>query len=293
MPIFEGCATALITPFCDGEIDYASFADIIEYQIEQKADALVVCGTTGESATLSFEERESLVRFCVEVTNGRVPVIAGTGSNNTERAVFMSEQAQKCGADGLLIVTPYYNKASADGLVSHYRAISDRVDIPIIVYNVPSRTGLNITPEIYARLGEIKMVQGIKEANGSLSACVKTMALCPSLSVYAGNDDDTVPMMSLGAKGVISVVSNILPRLMHDMCALCLDGQIKKASEIQKRLCLLTEALFGEVNPIPIKYAMSKLGFCENSLRLPLTPITDKAKVLLEHRMKPFFGELQ
>ncbi len=293
MKLFKGCATALITPFCDGEIDFASFADIIEYQIEQKADALVVCGTTGESATLSFEERKELIRFCVEVADKRVPVIAGTGSNNTVRTVSLSAEACQAGADGLLVVTPYYNKASNEGLVQHYKAVSEAVDIPIIVYNVPSRTGVNISPELYKRLTSIERIEGIKEANGNLASCVKTMHLCPDVKLYSGNDDDTVPMLSIGAQGVISVVSNILPRLTHDMCQAYFDGDTQKAAEIQKELCPLTEALFCEVNPIPVKYAMSLLGFCENSLRLPLSPITEKSRLLLEHRMKAFFPDLK
>lgn len=288
-PIFKGVATALITPFEDGKIDYASLAGIIEYQIEQGVDALVVCGTTGESATLTIEERATLVRFCVERSAGRVPVIAGTGSNSTHRSVSLSIDAARAGADALLVVTPYYNKASKQGIIEHYNEIASHAELPVIVYNVPSRTGMSITPEIYARLMENRYIVGIKEASGNIASCIKTLALSPDAQLYSGNDCDTLPILSIGGMGVISVVSNILPRLVHDMCYSFMNGETQKSASLQKSLHRLNDCLFAEVNPIPIKYAMSLLGMCKNQLRLPLTPLTEPNMKELAESMEDFF----
>lgn len=291
-PLFKGAATALITPFCGGEIDYASLADIIEYQIAEKIDALVVCGTTGESATLTLEERSKVVRFCVDVADKRVPVIAGSGSNSTHRSISLSQDAEACGADGLLVVTPYYNKASRVGIIEHYREIARAVSIPILVYNVPSRTGLCVSPEVYSELMCEDNIVGAKEACGNMQSVTMTLALSPNAQIYSGNDADAIPIMSVGGLGVISVVSNILPRLVHDMCADFLGGNPNSAAEVQRRLCPLSESLFSEVNPIPIKYAMSLLGFCENELRLPLTPLTEALQEKVRADMTPFFPSL-
>ena len=291
MPIFKGVATALVTPFTEaGEIDYASFADIIEYQIKEGVTALVVCGTTGESATLTVTERKELLSFAVEIADKRVPVIAGTGSNSTYRTVALSEDAASVGADGLLVVTPYYNKASRSGLIEHYTAVAEAVPLPIIVYNVPQRTGLGISPEVYHELLQIKNIVGIKEANGSVSSWAKTMSLCPDAELYSGNDADTLPMMALGGLGTISVVSNILPRMLSDMCRLFEKGETAKAAKIQIMLTPLIELLFCEVNPIPIKYAMSRLGFCDNILRLPLSPLSAYNAAKLEDCLSGFFA---
>ena len=291
MALFKGAATALVTPFTENdEIDYASFADIIEYQIGEGIDALVVCGTTGESATLTIRERKELIAFAVSVADGRVPVIAGTGSNSTYRTVSLSEDAANAGADGLLIVTPYYNKASRSGLIEHYETVAKTVPLPIIVYNVPSRTGLNVSPEVYAELMKIDNIVGIKEANGNVSSCAKTLSLCPDAEIYSGNDADTIPIMSLGGLGVISVASNILPHMLSDMCRLFEKGENEKAARLQIMLCKLNECLFSEVNPIPVKYAMSRLGFCENILRLPLTPLSDYNAVKLDRCLEEFFA---
>ena len=273
--LFKGSACALVTPFqsAEKEVDLSKFEELVRFQIANGTQALVVCGTTGEAATLSYAERASCVRCAVRASQGRVPVIAGTGSNNTEAAVRLSNDAEKEGVDGLLIVTPFYNKASQEGIVKHYEYISERVSSPIIVYNVPSRTGVDIKPETYAEIAKIKKVAGLKEANGNISALAKTIALCKGqLPVYSGNDDQTVPMMALGAVGVISVAANILPETIRTLTELCLNQEYRKAAALQVELCELEEALFSDVNPIPIKALMKLCNLCEDTVRLPLTP---------------------
>lgn len=275
--IFNGCATALVTPFTsDGkDVEYSQFEWLVNYQIESGIDALVVAGTTGESPVLSATEKRKLFNSAVRCSDNRVPVIAGTGSNNTEEAVRKSNDAEKEGVDGLLIVTPYYNKCTDEGLIRHYYYIADRVSVPIIVYNVPSRTGVNIKPEIYNALAEHKNIVGIKEASGNISSFVKTSALCRNkISLYSGNDDQIVSMMAEGADGVISVASNILPSVFTEIARLCLNGDFDTASDIHKKYLNLINLLFSEVNPIPIKYACNYVFGLNNSLRLPLTEIT-------------------
>lgn len=269
--IFEGAATALITPFRDGAVDTEAFERIIETQIAEGIDALVVCGTTGESATLTNEEKRRLIECCVKMTAGRVPVIAGTGSNDTAATVSLTRFAKEAGADGVLLVTPYYNKPGEEGLYRHFMRVAEAVDIPIVLYNVPSRTGVNLSVELILRLAEHENIVGLKEAGDSLYAAAVTAALGgKDFSLYAGNDNVTVPMIALGGKGVISVASNLIPQRMHEMCRAALDGDIRGAAEEQMKLLPLMKALFCETNPIPVKTAMAMCGYCKEEFRLPL-----------------------
>ena len=271
--LFTGAGVAIITPMnADGSIDYKGFADNIEYQIEKGTDAIVVCGTTGEASTMTDEEHIECIRFCVEQTKGRIPVIAGTGSNDTKYAVDLSKTAQEKGADGLLLVTPYYNKATQKGLIAHFTAVADAVDIPIILYNIPGRTGgVSIAIDTYKTLGKHKNIVGVKEASGNISYTTKLLAECGDvLDVYSGNDDMTVSMMAIGAKGVISVLSNICPKETHDMAQLCLEGNFKEAAKMQLDYLGLINDLFIEVNPIPIKEAMNLMKMPSGPCRLPL-----------------------
>ncbi len=273
--LFKGVATALITPFCNNEVDYTSLGKIIDFQIEEGTDALVVCGTTGEVSTLSKKERETLIEFTVDYCAGKIPVIAGTGGNNTDTAAEISLFAKKVGADGILSVAPYYNKGTKSGIIEHYKRIAEKCTLPITVYNVPSRTGVNLTPEMYCKLSEIPYINSIKEANGNAASWLSTIKNCgDKLTLYSGNDSDTLQMMSLGAKGVISVASNVVPQRISDMCRAELLGDRKGALAICLECADLFDVLFREVNPVPVKYAMSKMGFCKNELRLPLTPCT-------------------
>ena len=275
-PIFTGIATALITPFkATGEIDFEAFGRLIDWQIEKGINALVVCGTTGEGPTLTDEEHRACIQCCVERTDHRVPVIAGTGSNDIAYSIDLTKFSCRVGADAMLVVTPYYNKATQKGLVTSFKAIADESDKPLIVYNVPSRTGCNILPETYAQMAEHPMIQAVKEANGDLSSVLATRALAPGLDIYSGNDDQIVPMLSLGGKGCISVLSNIMPRETCEITRRWFEGDTAGAAELQIRYQQLISALFCEVNPIPVKAAMAKLGFCENILRLPLTPMEE------------------
>jgi len=275
-PIFTGIATALITPFKPtGEIDFDAFGRLIDWQIDQGIDALVVCGTTGEGPTLTDEEHRACIQYCVERTDHRVPVIAGTGSNDVAYSIDLTKFSCQVGADAMLVVTPYYNKATQKGLVTSFKAIADESDKPLIVYNVPSRTGCNILPETYAQMAEHPMIRAVKEANGDLSSVLATRALAPQLDIYSGNDDQIVPMLSLGGKGCISVLSNMMPRETCEIARRWFKGDTAGAAELQIRYQPLISALFCEVNPIPVKAAMAKLGFCENLLRLPLTPMEE------------------
>ena len=278
MSIFTGSAVALITPFRNGAIDYQALERIIELQIAAGSDAIVALGTTAEAATLSGEEREELTRFIVERVSNRLPVIVGTGSNNTEVAIERSRFAEAVGADGLLIVTPYYNKTTQDGLVAHYSAIAEQVRGPIIAYNIPSRTGLNLLPETMRKMMESnENIVGVKEASGNIEQIVKLAALCPDCDIYAGNDDHVVPMLSIGAKGVISTVANIIPEVMHLMCKAFFEGNTEEAKRLQLALLPIQQAAFCEVNPIPIKTMMGILKLCDPEVRLPLV------KPSLEH----------
>lgn len=285
--VFTGAATALITPMKNGGIDYEKFSEVVEFQIAHKIDALVVCGTTGESSTLTDAEHRDLIKFCVEKVAGRVPVIAGTGSNDTDYAIDLSKFACEVGVDALLQVTPYYNKTTQRGLIKHFFAVADAVNKPIILYNVPSRTGVNIKPETYAELCKHENIAATKEASGNLSAVAEIRYLCgDSLDVYSGNDDQIIPIMSLGGKGVISVLSNILPAETHKICTDFLNGDIKSASDSQINYIPLINSLFCEVNPIPVKTAMNLLGFCSEEIRLPLCEMEDSNKSRLIKDMK-------
>ena len=274
--IFEGAATALITPFKDGHVDYPALKKLIDWQIEEGIDALVICGTTGECSTMSDAEHKEVLRFSLEVAAGRVPMIAGTGSNDTAYAIQMTRHACEMGYDGVLVVTPYYNKATQNGLVAHYTAIAEASTKPVIVYNVPGRTGVAIAPATYAKMSKVPNLSAIKEANGNISSVVETATLVgDAMDIYSGNDDQIVPIMACGGKGVISVLSNLLPKETSEMCRKMREGDVVGAMEMQKKYLALTNALFSEVNPIPVKAAMAAMGFCENSLRLPLTPMEE------------------
>ena len=275
-PIFRGAATALVTPLTENGIDYNQFGRLLDWQVDEGINALVVCGTTGEASTLTDDEHRDAIAFAVERVNGRVPVIAGTGSNDTAYAIELTRFACEAGADACLVVTPYYNKATQNGLVAMYNAIADASTKPIILYNVPSRTGCAIQPATYAKLAEHPNIQAIKEANGNISAIVETMALVgDKLDLYSGNDDQIVPLMSMGGQGVISVLSNVLPRQTVELCDKFFAGDVAGAAKMQCDMLDLINALFCEVNPIPAKAAMAAMGFCENYLRLPLTPMED------------------
>jgi len=283
--IFEGIATALVTPMHkDGSIDYESFARLVDWQIESGISALVVCGTTGEASTLTDDEHRDAIKFVVERTNGRVPVIAGTGSNDLAYAIDLTKHACDVGADAVLVVTPYYNKATQKGLIQMYTAIADASDKPVILYNVPSRTGVNIEPSTYAVLADHPNIVGIKEANGNISKILETFALVgDKLDIYSGNDDQIVPLLSLGGKGCISVISNILPKETSLIASKWFEGDVKGSAELQIKYHDLITALFSEVNPIPVKAATAHMGFGENVLRMPLTSMDEnKEKVLLD-----------
>lgn len=277
-PVFTGSCPALVTPFDqNGAINYDAFGKLIDAQIEAGVDAVCVCGTTGESATMSIREHIAAVEFCVKRVNHRVKVIAGAGSNDTSAAVYLSQHAQDSGADALLHVTPYYNKASQTGLIKHYEYIADRVDLPIILYNVPSRTGVSFTAETYRHLSQNPQFNGVKEASGNFSLLAHTRFLCgDDFYIWSGNDDQVVPMMALGAKGVISVASNLIPEVMVKMTKLCLDNDFEAASKLQIKYMDLIDALFLEVNPIPIKAALNLVGMEMGGLRLPLCEMSEK-----------------
>ena len=278
-PIFTGAATALITPTTPAGVDYEALGRLIDWQISGGIDALVIAGSTGEGKTLSITKHREVLRYSAERIAGRVPMIAGTGSNETSVSISLSRYACEVGADALLVVTPYYIKATQNGLVQMYNMIADAVTKPIILYNVPSRTGVNIEPETYARLAEHENIVGIKEANGDISKIVTTAAAVQGkLDLYSGNDDQTIPILSLGGKGVISVLSNLLPAQTAEMCRRFFRGDCAGAAELQLKYLPLIHALFSEVNPIPVKAAMAEMGFCENYLRMPLTPMEEDHK---------------
>lgn len=286
-PIFTGAATALVTPLNENGVDYDSFRKLINWQIDEGIDALVIAGTSGEGATLTDEEHKEVLRFAVEVVDGRVPVIAGTGSNDTAYAIELTKFACEVGCDAMLVVTPYYNKATQKGLVKMFNAIADASTKPIILYNVPSRTGINIEPATYAELAKHPMIQAIKEANGQIDKITETMSLCgDKLTLYSGNDDQIVPLMSVGGMGVISVISNILPKETSELCHKFLKGDIKGALDMQFKYFKLVKALFSEVNPIPAKAAVAAMGYCEDYVRLPLTTMEDATKAVLLDRMR-------
>ena len=287
-PIFTGAGVAIITPFTkEGKVNYPALKTILEYQIAHGTDAIVICGTTGESATLSHEEHTEAIRFTVETVAHRIPVIAGTGSNDTAYALHLSNEAEKIGVDGLLMVTPYYNKASQAGLIKHYTYLADRVSTPIIIYNVPSRTGCDVKPETYAELSKHKMIYAAKEASGNISSIAKTISLCEKdFTIYSGNDDQITAIMSLGGKGVISVLSNVAPQVAHDIAAAALAGDFEQSRKLQIEYLQLCNALFMDVNPIPVKQAMNMMGFEAGPLRMPLCEMneanTAKLKAVME-----------
>lgn len=277
--IFTGAAVAIVTPFKNNGVDYESLAALIERQIENSTDAIVICGTTGESSTLTDEEHKECIRFCVEKTAGRVPVIAGTGSNDTDYAISLSKYACEVGVDGLLLVTPYYNKATPKGLIKHFTAIADATDKPIILYNVPSRTGVNISLPVYKELAKHDRIVAAKEASGNISAVAALAEACGnSLDIYSGNDDQIVPILSLGGKGVISVLSNVVPKDTHDIVALWNEGKTKESLALQLKYLDLINALFCEVNPVPVKTAMGLMGLCADEMRLPLCEMEENNK---------------
>ncbi len=289
-PIFTGCGVAIVTPFNeDTSVNYDALAKLLDFHVENETDAIVICGTTGESATLTQKEHADVIKFTCDYVNHRIPVIAGTGSNETAYAIELSQDAEKAGADAMLVVTPYYNKCSQRGLVKHYNAIANNVSKPIIIYNVPSRTGVNVLPSTYQELCEHKNIVATKEASGNISQIAETISLCgDKLDVYSGNDDQVVPLMSLGGKGSISVLSNICPKIAHDIPALYLEGKCKESAELQLKYLELCNAMFMDVNPIPVKIAMQMMGFDVGPLRMPLCEMTDANTAKLEAVLKKY-----
>lgn len=289
MSIFKGSGVAIITPFNENGIDYEKLRELLEWHIKESTDAIIICGTTGEAATMTEQEKKDAIKFTVDVINKRIPVIAGTGGNNTKAAIEMSLYAESVGVDGLLVVTPYYNKTNAEGLIMHFKAINDVVKTPIILYNVPGRTNMNITPETLLKLIQLNNVVAIKEASGDLSQVAKMKALCQDkIDIYSGNDDLIIPTLSLGGIGVISVAANIIPKEIHDMCDLYLNGDCFKATKLQLDYLELLNDLFIETNPIPVKTAMNIMKMNVGELRLPLYKMNDKNKKTLENTLKKY-----
>ena len=285
--LFEGCGTAIATPFTEDGVNFEEFKKLLENQVENKVDSIIVCGTTGEASTMTKDERKETIKFAVDVVGKRTKVIAGTGSNNTADAIEMSKYAESVGADGLLVVTPYYNKTTQKGLVTHYSEIAKAVNLPIILYNVPSRTGVNILPETCLELSKIENIVAIKEASGNISQVAQIASLCgENLTIYSGNDDQIIPVLSLGGKGVISVLSNIMPEYTHNMVRNYLDGDIKEACKMQLGVLDLIGNLFSEVNPIPVKYALNLMGYDYGIPRLPLIELSESNKEKLKQVMK-------
>lgn len=285
--IFKGCGTAIATPFTEDGVNFEEFGRLLEEQIKQEVDAIIVCGTTGESATMTDKERKDTIKFAIDKVAKRAKVIAGTGSNNTRAAIELSKYAESVGADGILVVTPYYNKTTQAGLIEHYKAIAESGTLPIIMYSVPSRTGVNINPETCLELSKIKNIVAIKEASGNLSQVAKIASLCrDNLDIYSGNDDQIVPILSLGGKGVISVLANVMPRYTHDMTQKFFDGKIREATQMQLDAIDLIDALFSEVNPIPVKYALNLMGYDFGKPRLPLVELSTKNQERMREAMK-------
>ncbi len=289
MTLFKGSGVAIVTPFKENGIDFNKLGDLIDWQISEGTDAIIICGTTGEASTMSEDEHKEAISFAVKKVSNRVPVIAGTGSNNTQHALQMSKYAEENGADGLLIVTPYYNKTTQKGLIEHYTAIADNVNIPIIVYNVPGRTGVNVLPKTLSEIAKHKNITAVKEASGNISQVSEIARLLPEdFDLYSGNDDMIVPLLSVGGKGVISVVANILPKDTHNIVKYYLEGKIEKARKLQLKMKGLIDALFIETNPIPVKTAMNLLGMKVGKLRLPLTNISEANLNILINEMKAY-----
>lgn len=284
--LFTGSGVAIVTPFTDTGVDFDKLGELLEFHIEEKTDAIIICGTTGEASTMPDEEHKAVIKYAVDKVAKRLPVIAGTGSNDTKHCIELSQYAEEVGADGLLIVTPYYNKATQKGLIEHYTMVANSVALPIILYNVPARTGLNITPETLKALSQIENIVGIKEASGNIAQVAQMAALCgDSIDLYSGNDDMVVPLLSLGGKGVISVAANIIPNDMHNMVDKYLQGDIEGSRKIQLKMMDLIKALFIEVNPIPVKTAMNLLGYDVGKLRMPLTDMSEKNLDILKQAL--------
>lgn len=289
MSIFEGSGVAIVTPFNDNGVNYEKLKELLEWHIKEGTDAIIICGTTGEATTMSEEEKKLTIKFTVDVVNKRIPVIAGTGSNNTLSSIEMSKYAESAGVDGLLVITPYYNKTNSRGLIKHFEAINNSVNTPIILYNVPSRTGVNITPENLKELSTLSNVVAIKEASGNISQVVQMKALCgDKIDIYSGNDDQAIPILSLGGKGVISVLANIIPNAVHTMIKSYLNGDVKKALDLQLENLKLSSTLFIETNPIPIKTALNLIGKDVGPLRLPLYEMSDSNLMKLKDTLKEY-----
>ncbi len=285
--MFEGAMVALITPFRDGKVDEPALRKLVEFQIENGTDAIVPCGTTGESATLSYEEHEEVIKIVIDAVNKRVPVIAGTGSNSTREAIELTEFAKKAGADGALLITPYYNRPTQEGLYQHFKKVAEAVDIPIVLYNVPSRTGVNMLPETVARLSEIENIVGLKDAAGNLRQTAETIMLCQGrIRVFSGDDHLLLPILSIGGYGGICVVNNVAPKLTAELWDAWKAGDVERAREIHYKLHILNRHLYVETNPIPIKWAVHRLGLISDEIRLPLTPLSEKYRPQLEQAMK-------
>ncbi len=280
--LFKGCGTAISTPFDENGINLKEFEKLLKFQIKNNADAIIVCGTTGESSTMSEKEKEEIISCAVKTSNGKIPIIAGAGGNNTAKVIENSKKAEQLGVDGLLIVTPYYNKCTQKGLINHYKEIAKNVSLPIILYNVPSRTGVNILPQTCFELSKIENIVAIKEASGNLSQVAQIAHLCGNnLNIYSGNDDQVLPVLSLGGLGVISVLSNVKPKYTHNMIQNFFDGNIEKAIQMQLKTLPLIDSLFSEVNPIPVKSALNHIGFNFGIPRLPLTPLSKDKEIIL------------
>lgn len=289
MSLFRGSGVAIVTPFKENGIDFKKLEELLEWHIKENTDAIIICGTTGEASTMSEEERFKTIKFAIDVVNKRVPVIAGTGSNNTRLAVEMSSFADTAGADGLLVITPYYNKTTQRGCIEHFKAIASKVNIPIIIYNVPSRTGLNILPVTLNELSKIENIRGIKEASSNIVQIAEIAELCgDKLDIYSGNDDQVIPVLSLGGAGVISVAANIIPKDMHDMCKKYFSGDYKGALSMQLKMLPLIKALFVETNPIPVKTAMNLMGMNAGILRLPLVEMSPKNLDILKKELTAY-----
>lgn len=285
--IFKGCGTAIATPFTEDGVNFEEFGKLLEDQIEAGVDAIIVCGTTGESATMSKKEKKETIKFAIDKIAKRTKVVIGTGSNNTKSAIEMSKYAEESGADALLVVTPYYNKTTQKGLVAHFKAIAESVSLPIIMYSVASRTGVNITPETCLELSKVDNIVAIKEASGNISQVAKIAALCgDNLDIYSGNDDQIIPVLSLGGKGVISVLSNVMPKYTHDMTYKYFNGEVEEATKMQLDVIDLIDALFSEVNPIPVKYALNLMGYNFGIPRMPLIELSDSNKEKMKEIMK-------
>ncbi|HDK7176908.1 TPA: 4-hydroxy-tetrahydrodipicolinate synthase [Clostridium botulinum] len=289
MSIFKGSGVAIITPFTNAGVDFDKLSELIEWHIKSKTDAIIVCGTTGEATTMTETERKETIKFVIDKVNKRIPVIAGTGSNNTATSIAMSKWAEDIGVDGLLVITPYYNKTTQKGLVKHFKAVSDAVNTPIIIYNVPGRTGLNITPGTLKELCEDKNIVAVKEASGNISQIAQIKALCgDKLDIYSGNDDQIIPILALGGIGVISVLANVIPEDVHNMCELYLNGKVNEALKIQLDSLALTNALFIETNPIPVKTAMNLMNMKVGDLRLPLCEMNENNLEILKRELKAY-----